>query len=583
MTPAKVLWCGLFCICFSFLFPFTTAKAQTNDLMFVEYVDANSGAGFAVTIYNPTPEPIDMGARGYKVLLQNNNRLVDSAVLTTVLQPGAIWKVGNASHCNGDCPGNCDQGFVGNSNGVNGDDAIALVKGRNNAFVDMLGLWGNAGSTRINGTNNAFFQRRLVRQPSHCTRYTSTSGSGANSWPSASNVNVSGWSVFPASGANSCLAASFNFVFDPTTFTLGPDLDICATTNAGITLSSPITTGVTYTWSTGSSASSITVRTSGVYWLRVSNGQCSITDTIKVNYVIPQLAGVGPDRVICAGRPIWIRKTVAGTATWSTGEVGDSIQIGLPGTYTVAVNTGSCISRDTVNVTVRPNQRGFLGADLSLCRGDLKILNAPLGTAMRLRSDFGLDSTVTSRYDVRTPGVYTAQLLNAATTCLEMDTITIRDGVISDSLPSRIVTCIVGNVPIVAPLGMDSYRWSTGETTREIVARRTGGVYVVVSRNGCQDTLRTEVVSDNCTWFIPNVITVNGDGKNEAWQPSRDVFSTVDCRVYNRYGVPVFTTTDRQLNWTPDNLPSGLYFYRIVGTLASGEPADLKGWVELMR
>lgn len=548
--------------------------------MFVEYVDANSGAGFAVTIYNPTSAPINTATGRYKVLLQNNNRLVDSALLTVIIPPGGIWKVGNASHCQSDCRGNCDQGFVGNSNGVNGDDAIALVKGNRNQFVDMLGLWGNSGSTRIGGTNNAFYQRRLVRSASNCQRYTSTSGSGSDSWPSASNQNVTGWSVFPASGANSCLANSYTSNYSPQSFSLGPDVSICAGTP--YTLRAPVTTGGTLTWSTGSTAPAIVVTAAGKYWVRLSNGLCSITDTIEVRVTATGSAGLGPDRSICTGRTVWVKPSVRGTTTnWSTGEVGDSIQIGIPGTYTVSVISGTCVSRDTIVITQQPPLRNYLGGDVTLCPGNpISIPNTGFGP-IRVHNGAGFDTTGTN-ITLKATGTYFAQRVDPAS-CQELDTLVVLDGAIADTIPTVAIGCADAGLTLAGPANMDAYAWSTGDTTTTIRPTSSGSYQLTVTRGNCIKSYAVAVTLESCEWFMPNLLTPNGDGLNDALAPSKDVFASASTRVYNRYGVLVANLDAPGINWKAEGLPAGTYFYRAEVELKTGAKQQLKGWVEVLK
>jgi gliding motility-associated-like protein len=63
-------------------------------------------------------------------------------------------------------------------------------------------------------------------------------------------------------------------------------------------------------------------------------------------------------------------------------------------------------------------------------------------------------------------------------------------------------------------------------------------------------------------------------------------------RVYNRWGVKVFETTDPSINWDGKNsngqdLPAGQYYYEALVTFESvrqtTEPLVLKGWIQLLR
>lgn len=123
------------------------------------------------------------------------------------------------------------------------------------------------------------------------------------------------------------------------------------------------------------------------------------------------------------------------------------------------------------------------------------------------------------------------------------------------------------------------------------------GCYYItaVNRFGNESDPSNTVCKDNCPVFqLPNVITPNGDGKN-------DVLVPMDCpafvkslvfTVYNRWGAKVFETTDLTINWAGTNnsgkeLDAGQYFYEVAVQFESVQktPATkvLKGWVQILR
>ncbi|WP_128543453.1 T9SS type B sorting domain-containing protein [Larkinella soli] len=108
--------------------------------------------------------------------------------------------------------------------------------------------------------------------------------------------------------------------------------------------------------------------------------------------------------------------------------------------------------------------------------------------------------------------------------------------------------------------------------------------------NGCpgqQDTTRvTFIVKDLPVDYdisITNIMTANGDGKNDTFSVPdlpvdncSDQFRRVD--IMNRWGKPVFSSTDRHFVWDGDNLPPGQYFYQIQYTRRS-----YKGTITMLR
>jgi gliding motility-associated-like protein len=109
--------------------------------------------------------------------------------------------------------------------------------------------------------------------------------------------------------------------------------------------------GAAVLWSTGSSASSISVSSSGDYSVIVSNNKCSARDTVTVEVVEQIIPVISGDTLLCPG----------GTATltgpegydaylWSTGEVDRSIVVNAASVYTLEVKLGDCSGAGTIEV-----------------------------------------------------------------------------------------------------------------------------------------------------------------------------------------------------------------------------------------
>lgn len=81
----------------------------------------------------------------------------------------------------------------------------------------------------------------------------------------------------------------------------------------------------------------------------------------------------------------------------------------------------------------------------------------------------------------------------------------------------------------------------------------------------------------------PNVITPNNDGVNDTWDLNvllppdncQDQFESL--RIYNRYGVLEYETTERNFSWQPKSAPTGAHFW-----IVKYRKAVYKGWLEVM-
>lgn len=113
-----------------------------TDLFFSEYVEGSSGNNKCVEIYNPTGAAIDLSAGAYKVQVFANGAAMAGS---TIALTGTIAAYGTYVLCNS----GAGTGLLAVANQTsgslshNGDDALALVKGAGNTFVDIFGNIGN--------------------------------------------------------------------------------------------------------------------------------------------------------------------------------------------------------------------------------------------------------------------------------------------------------------------------------------------------------------------------------------------------------------------------------------------------------
>lgn len=98
---------------------------------------------------------------------------------------------------------------------------------------------------------------------------------------------------------------------------------------------------------------------------------------------------------------------------------------------------------------------------------------------------------------------------------------------------------------------------------------------------GSNTSVVTITASDEI--FIPNVITPNGDGKNDRFvilglgkYPGSGLF------IYNRWGNMVYQSKDYDNKWDGNGLNEGTYYYILKLRTPEGERV-YKGWIELLR
>lgn len=91
------------------------------------------------------------------------------------------------------------------------------------------------------------------------------------------------------------------------------------------------------------------------------------------------------------------------------------------------------------------------------------------------------------------------------------------------------------------------------------------GTYAVTATDQCPESATALVhVHSGCTVWIPNVITPNGDGENDAWVISGLGRSGGAVKVFNRWGNLVYESGHYGNNWKARDLPDGTYFYEVI-------------------
>ncbi len=122
------------------------------------------------------------------------------------------------------------------------------------------------------------------------------------------------------------------------------------------------------------------------------------------------------------------------------------------------------------------------------------------------------------------------------------------------------------------------------------------GCYAVtaIDSTGNESPIITKQCVDNCPVYeLPNVFTPNGDGVNDLFHPLMPYryIKNIDIKIYNRWGVVMFSIDDTDILWDGKNMsskkpcPDGTYFYlctvneiRVDGII----PHTLKGFIQLI-
>ncbi|HEY6159837.1 MAG TPA: gliding motility-associated C-terminal domain-containing protein, partial [Bacteroidia bacterium] len=335
------------------------------------------------------------------------------------------------------------------------------------------------------------------------------------------------------------------------------------------------------------------------------NGTITVKDTITVS-IGTGTVGVTASATTPSCNPSSGSATATATGTgpftysWSPGGQTNATATGLaPGTYTVTVyNATGCQATDTVTVVagvpVSVNASGIN----TICSGDSAYVTA---TA----------SGGTPGYNYSwVPGNYTgsAAWVSPATTttftvfvtdqagCTASATgvtVTVNPTPVANYNTNPSTTTPTNNVTFtdqsaVSTGNISGWYWSfgdgdTSQTQNPVHAYALPGTYnvcLVVYAGVCVDSICREYVVEPLDVIVPNVITPNGDGKNDSLIfHNLEFFPNSELKIYDRWGKLVFDSPNYMNDWQGDKVSDGTYYFVLnIPGLADAK----KGFVEVL-
>lgn len=107
--------------------------------------------------------------------------------------------------------------------------------------------------------------------------------------------------------------------------------------------------------------------------------------------------------------------------------------------------------------------------------------------------------------------------------------------------------------------------------------------YEITDENGLTDVATVTVVVEPRELFIPNVITPNGDGKNDKFViVGRESYDRIELTIVNRWGNEVYRNDDYQDEWDGRDLNEGTY-YPIIRAIKGSQTREFKSHVLIKR
>ena len=352
------------------------------------------------------------------------------------------------------------------------------------------------------------------------------------------------------------------------------------------------------------------------YYVNMNDNGCLNRDSVHVRVVSSVTARAMKDTTICEGDPIQLRLISDGlNFSWTVGGPGGSVNdpnIREPiatttssTPYYVLASIGSCIARDTVQVTTIPYPGASLGADKQICYNTSTQLNATIvgnrftWTPTRYLSDSTILNPVSS------PPRSTTYILsvydNLGCPKPGKDTITVIVNPKIRAFAGSDTTVVIGQPLQFQGFGGVNYVWSPSTGLNNTLIPNPVGIY-----NSSNDSVRYKMVTSDAIGcsdsayvtvyifqtlpyvFVPTAFTPNGDGLNDIIRPIAVGIQKINYfSIYNRWGQMVYYTTQNKTGWdgrlSGKPQASAVYVWMLSAIDYLGKPLFLKGTVTLIR
>ena len=215
------------------------------------------------------------------------------------------------------------------------------------------------------------------------------------------------------------VSTSINVLFKPTNlFSLGNDTTLCNGRNFQLK-PNPSLPG-TYLWSNGSTNTFISIKTPGVYWLKITDSGCIKKDSVIINYKGNPQITLGPDTSLCTGQSLLLDASLQGSVyDWQDGSSSLTFLVNQPGMYSVKVTNGGCDTTVQIKVDYLTAPSLFGIKDTIACLNRQLVLNAAYPNSSYLWQD----GSTLPELTVTQAGKYSVAVTNPCGTTKESATV----------------------------------------------------------------------------------------------------------------------------------------------------------------
>lgn len=374
-----------------------------------------------------------------------------------------------------------------------------------------------------------------------------------------------------------------------------------------------------YLWSPNYMMSSTTVASPLVspdvptwYYVQLTDAVgCQSVDSVFVDVKSAVSLNAGADTTICQTDGFTLKTVSDGLYyQWTPSTWLDFDNIKNPFTrplstitYTVISSIGKCSNQDDITIRVVPYPAANAGPDIAVCSGFSAQLNATGGSSYAwspatflnnalIANPVSVNPTANIRYIVTV-----RDNLGCPKPVKDTVWVNVFRPVIADAGP-RDTTVVLGEPLFLNATGADNYVWSPStwlnnpNISNPVALPQDDIEYMVTAttNDGCvgTDRILVHVFKVDPDMYVPTAFTPNGDGNNDVLRPILLGMKGLNYfRVYNRWGVMMFSTTENGKGW--DGRYNGkaqdpaTFVWEAEGITYNGQVKKKKGYAVLIR
>jgi len=292
------------------------------------------------------------------------------------------------------------------------------------------------------------------------------------------------------------------------------------------------------------------------------------------------------DTTVCKNASIDMVATGPDLIWWSVAGSTDTIAVGntlstnvsSDTKYVVHGNNCNCNQLlDTIALSIFPEENFTIGNDTTICKNGAVKVNIDHTTFTNAAWNTVVPDSYHTLFTEK--GLYYVSVTDY-NNCLYSDSLSIFKVISPPEID--IVDAIFICEPYAVRLPNSSgyhYIWSD-EDTNSVKTINKAGTYSVNAFNSCGEDGDTLVVYDKNNIVISNLVTLNGDLKNdyliiEGLLPNTEGY----LLIYNRWGEKIYEDSHYQNSWPSTDLSDGIYYYYF----SYDNCIQIKSWVEVLR